>query len=99
MAATLTIKDLLKGFPANLLPKIKGPPTFQHLAEFQALLKENAATITTTLGGGASGYLGLVVTPKIYETITPCMTFNPPNNLGVLPNIPARATNPQIAAI
>ena len=55
-------------------------------------MKDNAATITTNLGGGDNGYLGLVVTATTYATIAPTAPFTIPVFPGQTPVIPAGAS-------
>jgi hypothetical protein len=46
----------------NKIPKIQGAPDFSSLSELKQLLGTNAAEKDTTSGGGANGYLGLILT-------------------------------------
>jgi hypothetical protein len=56
-------------------------------------LYSNAASLTTTLGGGGHGHIGIIMTPPLYATLTanPYITTVDP---GILLNIPAAATTP-----
>ena len=47
-------------------------------------LKANAAAVPCTLGGGANGYLGMLVTNTQYATISPATPFTPPVMPGTL---------------
>ena len=48
-------------FQIPVLTKIHGEPTFETLRELRDQIKANAGDITTTLGGGNFGYLGLAM--------------------------------------
>ena len=53
-------------------------PNFRNLIQLKNELKANAGSIKTTLGGGAHGHLGLVLTPTEYATICPNTPFIKP---------------------
>ena len=53
------------------LSKISGEPTLGSLMTLGNELKANAQSVTTTLGGGANGHLGLVLLEQAYELIAP----------------------------
>ena len=50
-------------FELPTLTKIHGEPTYFQLKELKNELKSNATSVTTDLGGGGHGHLGLVLTP------------------------------------
>jgi hypothetical protein len=56
-------------FDYPVLTKIHGEPTYESLQEIKDQLKTNAATVTSRLGGGANGHLGLVLTPLEYARV------------------------------
>ena len=74
-------------FENSVLTKIHGEPTFVTLKAIKNELKSNACSVTSDLGGGAHGHLGLVLTPTEYATISAVPYVRPvhPGNL----NIPA----------
>jgi hypothetical protein len=86
-----SIEDYISGFPNPIIPKIQGLPTYESIAEVQRNLTANAASVETTLGGGAFGYLALTVAPAVYLTLAG-VAFVPPVNPGGLPVIPLAAT-------
>ena len=49
-------------FSHPILSKIHGEPTFSSLKILKQELKANASRVTSDLGGGAHGHLGLVFT-------------------------------------
>ena len=70
------------------LTKIHGEPTFETLRVLFNQLKANATTVSTTLGGGLLGYLGLLLTTPKYACVAPGTPFVRPPNPGplVIPN-------------
>ena len=82
-----SIEDFTNAFPNQLTP-IAGEPTYQTLKALKDQLKANAASIPTTLGGGNHGYLGLILSPAAYATISPT-AFVEPAYPGQHPTIPA----------
>ena len=63
-------------FESPVLTKIHGEPTYETLQVIKNQLKANAASVTSDLGGGANGHLGLICTPVEYATVnvTPYVT-------------------------
>jgi hypothetical protein len=83
-------------FQHSSLTKIYGEPTFQSLQKLYKEIKANATLVSSTLGGGLHGYLGLVVTPANYARTQPNHVFTRPPHPGAL-NIAQNATQYQIA--
>ena len=92
-----SVEDFTNAFPIHLSP-IVGEPTYQTLKELKDQLKANAASIPTTLGGGHHGYLGLILSPAAYATISPT-AFTEPAYLGQHPTIPAGTNATTTSAI
>ena len=57
-------------FPFPTLTKIHGYPTFVSLLKLKNQLKTNAKSVSSDLGGGALGHLGLVLTPEEYALVS-----------------------------
>ena len=57
-------------FPTLTLPKIAGKPTYEKLCEMKKLLKANATSIQSDLGGGQFGQLGLILDDATYNGLT-----------------------------
>ena len=57
-------------FKKHILDKIHGQPTFLTLNRLKKQLKANAQSITSDLGGGADGHLGLVLFPAEYTMVS-----------------------------
>ena len=75
-------------FEYKVLTRIIGKPTFEKLHILFRELKANTATVPCTLGGGANGYLGMLVSAVQYATVAPGTPFiSPimPNALTILP--------------
>ena len=64
------VDDFLEAFP-NKIIKHTGRPDYEVLNNIKTAFKRNFATIPCTLGGGAHGYLGAVLTPAEYAAATP----------------------------
>ena len=89
-----TVEKYIETFPLPTLSKITGTPTYEGLKNLNEELNANAASIVTTRGGGAHGYLALTVSATVYATLsnTP---FEPPTHPN--PIILDGLTGPQIA--
>jgi hypothetical protein len=90
-------EDLIESFP-NVVVKIAGEPSYDTLAELMLTLKGNAASVPSARGGGAHGYLGIVISPAVYATISPVAWIDPINP-GVQPVLPAGGTTAQINVV
>eukprot|EP00957_Ditylum_brightwellii_P022958 1732993-Ditylum_brightwellii.AAC.1 len=65
-----SVEEITKNFCHTILPQIIGQPTYERIYKIHKLLMENAATMDTTVGGGAHGHLGLVLTGQHYLQLT-----------------------------
>ena len=84
-------------FQFKELKKIHGEPNYDSIKRLHNEVKANAASVPSTLGGGAFGHLGLVLTPHQYAMVSNA-PFNRPNHPGQCV-IPAASTQAQIQAI
>ena len=83
-------------FQIPVLTKIHGEPTFETLRIIRDKIKANAGSITMNLGGGALGYLGLLLSPAEYireEPGTPFIRPVNPGNLVIPPGTAQHAAN------
>jgi len=65
-----SVKDYkTTNFEYKSLDKIHGAPTIDSLLRIFRQLKRNAQYVTTTLGGGQLGYLGLILSDDAYKAI------------------------------
>ena len=77
-------------FEIPTLTKIHGEPTYFQLKELKNELKTNATSVTTDLGGGGHGHLGLVLTPAEYLIVS-ATAYNRPPHPGTLTIAPGTA--------
>jgi hypothetical protein len=77
------------------LTKISGDPTYTSLAKLEKECKANGKSVSSTLGGGLQGHLGLVCNALAYNRVSPDVPFVRPL-LPVLPDLTG-STAPQIA--
>lgn len=82
--------DYTTFFTTKTLPRIHGEPDYPQLKTLKDLLKENASRVTSDLGGGGHGHLGLILSPTEYATVSPT-PYVRPNHPGALV-IPQGAT-------
>ena len=88
--------DYLKEYQP--VPTITGKPTYEALRDMRKRLKANAATTASARGGGANGYIGLVMTPVAYNIITPGTPFIRPPAPPIQAAMPnAQSTQAQIS--
>lgn len=78
-----SVEALLASFPEDL-KHINGRPDYDQLNHNRMALQANAATVDTTLGGGAHGYLGLIMSTVTYATVS-AIAFAPPGCPAPLP--------------
>ena len=57
-------------FEYPLLDKIHGQPTFTTLTRLKQQIKANAQSVSSDLGGGGHGHLGLVLSPTEYALVS-----------------------------
>ena len=91
-----TPAEIIESFPEQPT-KIPGLPTYQTLRQLRDVLKTNAASVETIIGGGMYGHLGLILPPHIYNTIVPPVhqgtnSWTDPPYPGINPAIPPNAT-------
>ena len=92
-----SVEDFTSAFPTKVTP-IVGEPTYATLKTLKDQLKANATSIPTTLSGGNHGYLGLILSPATYATISPT-AFIEPANPGQHPAIPCGTSATNTSAI
>ena len=92
-----SVEDFTNAFPTQVTT-IVGEPTYATLKTLKDQLKANAASVPTTLGGGNHGFLGLILSPATYATIS-LTVFNEPTYPGQHPNIPGGTSAANTSAI
>ena len=63
-----TPSEIIDSFPEPVT-KIKGKPSYGSLSSLRDALKANAASVSSSLGGGEHGHLRLILPTAIYNTI------------------------------
>jgi hypothetical protein len=76
-----TPDELIAGFPHSSLPKVTGEPTFEDLKVIRRLLNTNAMSVSSYVGGGSHGHLGIIMTNEEYFSIS-ANVFPLPDNPG-----------------
>ena len=87
----LSADDIVAKLPVKTLPTIQGEPDYETINQMVQTLYGNAASLSTTSGGGAHGHIGLIMTQALYATLTATPYIAPPDP-GVLPYIPPNAS-------
>jgi hypothetical protein len=90
--------ELIAGFPYSYLPKVTGEPTFEDLKVIRRLLNANAVSVSSYVGGGRHGHLGIIMTNEEYFAIA-ADVFLVPNNPGASPEVVAGMTAAVIAEL
>ena len=81
------INNIVIKFTKKELPRIKGDPDYEAINGTEQAMYGNAATLETTLGLGAHGYIGLIIMDALYETIT-SMAYASPLYTGLTATVP-----------
>ena len=93
MTSNIDFKELY--FEHKDVPRIVGEPSFSSLHDLLRRLKANASSVPCTLGGGAHGYVGTLLSPPAYASLS-ATPFYAPNHPGAL-SIPHGSTQFEIA--
>jgi hypothetical protein len=93
-----TPDELIAGFPHSSLPKVTGEPTFEDLKVIRRLLNTNAMSVSSYVGGGRHGHLGIILMNEEYFAITTDV-FPVPDNPGALPEVVVGTTASVIAEL
>jgi hypothetical protein len=86
--STLTVEDIINGFPNPVLPKIDHEPTFEDIQVTTRLLSAKAISFPSMAVGGAHGHLGIIMTQVEYAAISATPLVEPFNH-GTITVIPA----------
>jgi hypothetical protein len=87
----LSVDNIVAKFPLKNIPGITGEPDYESINDVVQKLYGNAASLPTTIGGGAHGHIGLLVTPALYATLSATPYIAPPDP-GPTPNHPNNVT-------
>jgi hypothetical protein len=91
-----TLDELIVGFPHSSLPKVTGEPTLEDLKVIRRLLNTNAMSVSSYVGRGRHGHLGIIMTNKEYFAIA-ADVFPVPDNPGASPEVVVGMTTAVIA--
>ena len=64
------VTDYSKLFEIASPPRIYGEPDYERLKKLKDILKSNASRITSELGGGGHGHLGLILSANEYTGVS-----------------------------
>jgi hypothetical protein len=81
-----TPDELIAGFPHSSLPKVTGEPTCEDLKVIRRLLNTHAMSVSSYVGGGCHGHLGIIMMNEEYFTIA-ADVFPIPDNPGASPEV------------
>jgi hypothetical protein len=94
-----TVEDVISCFPHPVLPSVTGEPDYHTLHAIRKMLRANARSIDTHLGGRAFGHLGVIISDAAYEMISPLNAWENPEFPGRAPTtIEGGGTAAQISA-
>jgi hypothetical protein len=94
-----TVEDVISYFPHLVLPSVTGEPDYHTLHVIRKIVRANARSIDTHLGGGAFGHLGVIISDAAYEMISPLHAWENPEFPGRAPTaIEGGGTSAQISA-
>jgi hypothetical protein len=93
-----TPDELIAGFPHSSLSKVTGEPTFEDLKVIRRLLNTNAMSISSYVGGGCHGNLGIIMMNEEYFAIA-ADVFPLPENPGALAEVVVGMTAEVIAEL
>ena len=83
-----SVDDIVSKFPVKTLPKLDGEPTYENINSLMQMLYANAATLTSTMGGGKHGHIGLIMKPALYRTLS-TTPYETPVDPGPIPTFTA----------
>jgi hypothetical protein len=81
-----TTDELIAGLPHSSLPKVAGEPTFEDLKVIRRLLNTNAMIVSSYVGGGRHGHLGIIMMNEEKFAIA-ADVFPIPDNPGASPKV------------
>jgi hypothetical protein len=93
-----TPDELIAGFPHSSLTKVTGEPTFEYLKVIGRLLNTNAMSVSSYVGGGRHGHLGLIMMNEEYFAMADDI-FPVPDNPGASPEVVVGMTAAVIAEL
>jgi hypothetical protein len=80
-----TVEDVISSFLHPIMPSVNGEPDYHTLHSIRKMLRANARSIDTHLGGGAFGHLGVIISDAAYQIISPLTDWENPGFPGRAP--------------
>ena len=90
-----TVEQIREEFHYPTLDRQPALPSYNTINYVHTLLKTNAASVPSQLGGDQHGPLSLVLDDALYLNLTGTDFIKPPN-FGTVSTIPTNSTRPQI---
>jgi hypothetical protein len=81
-----TVEEVIASFPHPILPTVQGEPDYHTIHSIRKLLRANAQSIESHLGGSALGHLGIILSIATYATVAPAHPWVNPESPGGVPN-------------
>jgi hypothetical protein len=91
MTTALTVDAIVAKFPVKTVPIINDEPDYESINHMVQILYGNAASLSSPLGGGQHGHIGLIMNAPLYATLT-ATPYNAPADPGAAPIFAANAT-------
>ena len=83
------VAKIISGFPNTTIPPIIGCPDYDSLQRVFKALRQNLASVYRVLGGGQHGWLGILLSSTLYDTLSSTTAFVVPVDPGmILPTMP-----------
>ena len=92
MVKPTSVDDIVTKLLTKILPPIPGKPDYDCISQHNQLMYGNAGTLPTKLGGGAHGYVGLIMKATLYVTLS-STAYVAPIGPPLTPVIPTTATS------
>ena len=89
-----TSNKIVDGLTFPTIPPTVGTPTYNTITKVNLKLSSNAASVQSNLGCGTLGLLQLIVSPAVYNNLSPT-AFIMPVKPGSETIIPANSTGPK----
>eukprot|EP00957_Ditylum_brightwellii_P006824 516698-Ditylum_brightwellii.AAC.1 len=83
----ITAESITASFLHSVIPRLPGNPTYKFIYEVNRILRENAGSVQSTLGGDRHGHIRLTIQPADYTWETG-HAFIPPTNPPLNPVLP-----------
>jgi hypothetical protein len=80
-----TVENVISCFTHPVLPSVNGKPDYHTLHAIRKMIRANACSIYTHLGGGSFGHIGIIMSDAAYEMISPLNAWENPEFPGRAP--------------